>query len=150
MPTSMADPMLATNTTDLAAKYFASSDSHHHGGSSHSKGSSSKGSSSDNINLGLIGGFKNFLEGASSGQSVNDAVFGPPQDSTFVIQDSDKPWNSLPGSLQREYPGQYKDSTWKEIKDAAKQGDKDAKKAKKLIQDGERIMDKIKSGGKRR
>lgn len=73
-----------------------------------------------------------------------------PDEKSGIIQDSDKPWYSLPGSLKREYPGQYEDSTWGEIKDAANRGDKDAKKAKKLIQEGERLKEKIKSGGRRR
>lgn len=39
------------------------------------------------------------------------------------------------GAINREFPAEWRDATEQEIEDAAKQGDKSAQKAKKLLKD---------------
>ncbi|MDA8212789.1 MAG: DNRLRE domain-containing protein [Clostridia bacterium] len=64
---------------------------------------------------------------------------------------SQYPYDSLPGSLKREFPGEYRESTLEEIQRDAQKGIKQARKALKLIKEGgKRLLDKVKSGGKRR
>jgi len=43
--------------------------------------------------------------------------------------------NEKKGSINREFPSEWRDKTYGEIKDAAKEGDRTAQKAKKLLDD---------------
>lgn len=40
------------------------------------------------------------------------------------------------GKINKEFPEEFKDKTWEEINKAAKEGDRKARKAKKLLGDG--------------
>jgi hypothetical protein len=48
------------------------------------------------------------------------------------------------GRLQREVPGQWLDREYEEVVAAAKKGDQTAKKAKKLAEQGKRLLEKLK------
>ena len=68
----------------------------------------------------LVGEVKNFFEARAEREN---------QTAEDIIAKEKK------GTIHREFPKQYLDKTYREIKEAARRGDKAAKKAKKLLDD---------------
>jgi hypothetical protein len=74
----------------------------------------------------------------------------PEFDTTLMHIDADKPANEvLPGSLRREFPGEHLDKSLNQIREALKRAAGNERgslqKAKKILEQADRLMDKVKN-----